>query len=317
MIYTYIATFLLIAACSYFIYQQKKIHKTYTRLIEAKGEEAAGEIALKEEEHKEQTEAILSKEKQKYEIEIQELMEQRNSDVSKLNSYIRMIERFSRNSGEVMTHNILLELKSDMIQSGTIRNEEMRILGNVFIPYYSENNELRTRQIDHLIILPTGIYVIETKYWKGKVLHGLTKEKTKEFAFIMETLFPNSRNDEEETLVFVHTQDNERDQKAEMRIVSYDNPAKQVGKTVHLFKRYLQGKQIAADWIVPIVYFAYRTNEFNAVVDYSTDVKTQRFTSKKELYRYFSKEVMEKRQVYNISDIEEIKAIVEDANVLQ
>ncbi|WP_369690689.1 nuclease-related domain-containing protein [Neobacillus fumarioli] len=40
---------------------------------------------------------------------------------------------------------------------------EMSIMPNVFIPTPSQDG-LKTRQIDHLILLPTGIYLIGTKY---------------------------------------------------------------------------------------------------------------------------------------------------------
>ena len=317
MIYTWLLAILFIAACCYFIYKQKKIHKTYTRLIERKNEEAAGALALKEELQKEQTEALLTDERRHYEEAINDVIEQRNSDVSKLNHYIRMIERFSRNSGEIMTHNILLELKSELIKAGMIRTEEMRVLGNVFIPYYSESGDLQTRQIDHLIILPTGIYVVETKYWKGKVLHGLTKEKAREFSFIMESLFPKSGKDEEETIAFINTNNSGQDHKAEMKVVAYDNPAMQAKNSVQFLKNYLINKEMLADAIVPIVYFGYKSNEQNTIVDYSQDAITKRFISKTELHQYFNSEINDKRKIYNITEIQELKALIEDANVLQ
>ena len=216
-----------------------------------------------------------------------------------------------------MTHNILLELKSELIKSGMIRTEEMRVLGNVFIPYYySESGDLQTRQIDHLIILPTGIYVVETKFWKGKVLHVLTKEKAREFSFIMESLFPKSGQDEEETIAFINT-NNSGIHKAEMRVVAYDNPAMQAKNSVQFLKNYLMNKGMMADAIVPIVYFGYKSNEQNTIVDYSQDGITKRFISKTELHQYFNSEINDKRKIYNITEIQELKALIEDANVLQ
>ena len=316
MIFTYIIAVILIAVCCYFIYKLKKTHKSYSQLLEQNKEETAGALALQEEQHKEATQEVLLNEKQQYEEILNDLMEQRNSDVSKLNHYIRTLERFSIHSGEIMTHNVLLELKNELIKTNKIKPDKMRIMGNVFIPYYTENNELRTRQIDHLVILSTGLYIIETKYWRGKILHGLTKEKARGFSFILDTIAPTAKRNEEETLVFIKTQDTDFDQKAEMRIVSHENPAIQV-KTADQLSAYLKQRKIIAKTIVPIVYFGYGGNDLSGVVDYSTETVTKRFSSKKELYHYFLDELSEKETIYNSTDIQEIRDVIENANVLQ
>ena len=75
----------------------------------------------------------------------------------------------------------------------------MYIIPNVFIPF-TYNGKVRTRQIDHLILLPVGIYVIETKYWRGKIVHGLTK--TRKRFFILLDMIPSNKKDAQ-TLVFI------------------------------------------------------------------------------------------------------------------
>lgn len=59
----------------------------------------------------------------------------------------------------------------------------MVIMGNVFVPY-EENGETKTRQIDHLVILPSDIYIIETKYWRGTVIHGINRKMRNQLQMI-------------------------------------------------------------------------------------------------------------------------------------
>ncbi|HDX9614903.1 TPA: NERD domain-containing protein, partial [Bacillus toyonensis] len=124
---------------------------------------------------------ILIQEKEKYETEVAEIQE----SINELNNYIEDIQKYSRNSGEIITHQILSELKRTWVSNGALSETDMYIIPNVFIPF-TYNGKVRTRQIDHLILLPVGIYVVETKYWRGKIVHGLTKKRAKNFSFLLD-----------------------------------------------------------------------------------------------------------------------------------
>ncbi|MFJ5965374.1 nuclease-related domain-containing protein, partial [Bacillus sp. NPDC093026] len=109
--------------------------------------------------------------------------------IEKMDKYINNHKKCSRNTSEVITHTILTELKDKLISDGKINENEMVIMGNVFVPY-DDNGETKTRQIDHLVILPSDIYIIETKYWRGTVIHGINHKNAKsianDFSFVFE-----------------------------------------------------------------------------------------------------------------------------------
>ncbi|WP_412177821.1 nuclease-related domain-containing protein [Sporosarcina sp. YIM B06819] len=54
---------------------------------------------------------------------------------------------------------------------------------------YIENNHDQVRQIHHIVLLPTNIFIVETKYWKGKVVHGLSKKMPENSLFFLMSCF--------------------------------------------------------------------------------------------------------------------------------
>src|SRR5699024_7720163 len=77
---------------------------------------------------------------------------------------------------------------------------EMLILNNIFIPYLDQQQKT-VRQIDHLIVLPTGVFIIETKHLKDIVVHGLKKESLGQYASFFKAIFLNEENNYEKTFV--------------------------------------------------------------------------------------------------------------------
>ena len=89
------------------------------------------------------------------------------------------IRKNFRNQGEILTHQILENFKADLISKKIIPADEMIIMPNIFIPEGNGN----ARQIDHLVLLSTGLYVIETKDWTGHIVLGLTRMGSHKFSF--------------------------------------------------------------------------------------------------------------------------------------
>lgn len=239
--------------------------------------------------------------------------------IVKMDEYINNLKKYSRNSGEVITHTILTELKEKLISEGKINENEMVIMGNVFVPY-EENGETKTRQIDHLVILPSDIYIIETKYWRGTVIHGINRKNAEsianDFSFVFEQLFPKANSDTEKTIIFMKNSNIDKDyeQKNSINISYYDNPRNQVMDTMYKLRNFLITYNNKFNYVEPIVYFGYPEDKENRVIDYSTKDKN-RFTSKASLCEYFKNEVL-KPAKYTVDEIQQIKRIMQKVNYL-
>ena len=305
---------LLGVGCIYFYNQLRKKQKRYSDELTKAQTEAAVSIAAKEKVYESEKKQMILQQEEYYNELIKKINQQHQLEIIKSNKYIKSLEQFSRNRGEVLTHKILTALKANLIHQGKIKEDEMIILGNIFVPY-TFNDEVRTRQIDHLILTTTGIYIIETKYWRGRILYGLTTEKAKDFAFLLNSLFPNIQKDQEQTLVFVKNQNNDvEESKLEMKVLTYDNPGKQVRRTAIALKDYLEKHNEKFNFVTSILYFGYPSDEENNVTDYSLKSNPKCFSNKENLCAYFEKQINERKSKYTSSDLIEIKKVIEDIN---
>ncbi|MGG0476209.1 nuclease-related domain-containing protein [Priestia aryabhattai] len=305
---------LLGVGCIYFYNQLRKKQKRYSDELTKAQTEAAVSIAAKEEVYEAEKKQVILQQEEYYNELIKKINQQHQLEMIKSNKYIKSLEQFSRNRGEVLTHKILTALKANLIHQGKIKEDEMIILGNIFVPY-TFNDEVRTRQIDHLILMTTGIYIIETKYWRGKILYGLTTEKAKDFSFLLSSLFPNIQKDQEQTLVFVKNQSNDvEESKLEMKVLTYDSPGQQVTRTAIALKNYLEKHNKKYNFATSILYFGYPSDEENNVTDYSSKSNPKCFSNKENLCAYFEKQINERKSKYTSSDLTEIKKVIEDIN---
>lgn len=305
---------LLGVGCIYFYNQLRKKQKRYSDELTKAQTEAAVSIAAKEKVYESEKKQMILQQEEYYNELIKKINQQHQLEIIKSNKYIKSLEQFSRNRGEVLTHKILTALKANLIHQGKIKEDEMIILGNIFVPY-TFNDEVRTRQIDHLILMTTGIYIIETKYWRGRILYGLTTEKAKDFAFLLNSLFPNIQKDQEQTLVFVKNQNNDvEESKLEMKVLTYDNPGQQVTRTAIALKNYLEKHNKKYNFVTSILYFGYPSDEENNVTDYSSKSNPKCFSNKENLCAYFEKQINERKSKYTSRDLTEINKVIEDIN---
>src|SRR5690625_4725752 len=101
---------------------------------------------------------------------------------------------------KIITYQLLRVIKQKIILANMIKDSKILILNNIFIPYLDQQQKT-VRQIDHLIVLPTGVFIIETKHLKDIVVHGLKKESLGQYASFFKALFPNEENNSEKTFV--------------------------------------------------------------------------------------------------------------------
>ena len=234
----------------------------------------------------------------KFDEKVMVLSETYQREIEKLMIQNEEIRKNYRNQGEIVTHQILENFKSDLIQKKIIPPDEMIIMPNIFIP--DEYSHLW--QIDHLVLLSTGIYVIETKPWKGHIVLGLPKMGSHKFSFLAELV----DREKEESLVF------DRDESGALTVHSYENPICQIQQSAVLLSNYLQGQDITT-WINTLVFFNYDEKE---VHDWSDNSIVKRLTNKEQLQQYFINELTSKDRIYGAFQLQNIKHLIENANYL-
>jgi hypothetical protein len=208
------------------------------------------------------------------------------------------IRKNYRNQGEIITHQILENFKADLIRKKIIPPDEMIIMPNIFIPEGNGN----TRQVDHLVLLSTGIYVIETKDWKGHIVLGLTRKDNHRFSFLADLVDSNK----EETIVF------DQDESQALTVKTYENPICQVQQTAVILSNYLQRQDITT-WINTLLFF---NDDEKEVHDWSDNSIVKRITNKEQIQHFFINEITSKNRIYGAFQLNNIKHLIENAHYM-
>ncbi|BAC14059.1 hypothetical protein [Oceanobacillus iheyensis HTE831] len=254
----------------------------------------------------------LHDEHQRFEIELNKEINRFNKMISDKNDYINSLKAFSINSGEVETHNILLHVKEMLIKQNLVQKDEMLIIGNLFIPY-NKGLELKTRQIDHLILLPTGLYIIETKKWSGTVLHGVSYGQDNTLDVLIQSMFPYDDH-KEHTMVIKNDEVSETLQ-ANVKVVSYGNPSNEVMETALKLKNFLEQTHIEYNSVQPIVYYNCASQYRTFVKNYSNDDQVNIFTDEESLYSFFLEELTTKDIIYQREELADISSLILNNNI--
>ncbi|MED4013278.1 nuclease-related domain-containing protein [Priestia aryabhattai] len=252
------------------------------------------------EETKEKNKAYLETAVANYETTIETNEIKYQEEIKKLKKENEDIRKNYRNRGEIITHKFLNRLKEELIHESLIELDEMIIMPNIFILDENRNS----RQFDHLIILPQGLYIIETKHWKGHIVLGMTKDNCgTKFSFLPKIL----DSSKEETLVF------DKDDSG-LIIKNYGNPLSQVSQSARLLSNYINSELGWKVWTNALVFFNYEKKQ--VVHDWSTNNIVTRVTSQTELNHFFRNEITTKNRKYNATEINEIKVNIESANYI-
>ncbi|MDM5189323.1 nuclease-related domain-containing protein [Bacillus sp. DX4.1] len=247
-----------------------------------------------------------------------EIQKKHNNDIHMLQSLITELRSYSINSEELNTHEMLHYMKRGFVQQGIISENEFHILPNVFVPNADNRNGAQSgnSQIDHVVLFTTGIYVIETKDWNGRMIHGLTKENAGLYTFMIDEIGKYQHEQvKEETFVFVK-ESSSNDGTTIMRVENKGNPAYKVKNiAIALYNYFKEGsKKELKDVVKPIVYFANEAEEnTNEVIDLSNE-SLPRFSKREQLVSYFRNERLKGTALYTAAELQEIKEVIERMN---
>lgn len=245
-------------------------------------------------------EEVIKEKEEEYEVDYINTTTNLNKTIEQLKVENEDIRRNFKNRGEIQTHKTLEKIKNALIENYQITDKEIIIMPNIFIP--TDNG--RTRQLDHLVLLPTGLCIIETKHWKGNVVLGMTKKKSEDFPFLIDII--NNMN--EDTLIF------DKDDKGNPEIKLYKDPLKQVNLSAAVLSNYLKQKNIRAGWIRTIVFFNYTGMK---LYDWSNEKTPYRITDEETLMNFFREEITKNERKFSVEELEEIKLNIEKTNYIQ
>ncbi len=282
----------LLSLVIWLLFFLKKKHKDFDRLIEEYQQETAISLAKVENNFKMQNEETIQNVKEEYENKITEY-----------ETYVDSVKKFTRNETEINTHKTLLEVKNELIRQEAIKPLQMMILPNIYLPQKKVDDEIQSIKISHIVLLSTGLYMIDTKDWEGNILYGITKEKSKEFSFILDEFFPALESHTEKTIVSVNRYDDGK----ELNVKAYEAPHQQVVAASASLEEILQGS-LEEISITPILYFGHWNKR---VQNLSQASLPKVIDEESSLYDFFEQELKNRAPLYSVAELERTKELIE------
>ncbi|EMA6345098.1 NERD domain-containing protein [Bacillus cytotoxicus] len=293
-----------------------------------------GEIAATVENYEQQQEMIKNIEKQKYndlkvktareienmrmmknELTMQhskersEMQQKHNHEVQMLQNFIADLKAYSKNVAEIHTHELLHNMKQQFIQQEIVKENEIYMIPNIFLPKISSRTKrkMENRRIHHVLLLRTGVYVIETVECKGRIIHGLTKDNAGIFSFIVDEIGKYQyEHNQEETFIFI-----KEEQMGTLKVVNEGNVVYKIQHLSESLYEYLKEKnaEIVKEKVKPVVYFENERKE-HEIIDCSHE-RVPRLKDREQFIMYFKNVLLNEKVLYTAKELQEIKNVME------
>lgn len=240
-----------------------------------------------------------------------EMQQKYNNEIHVLQNLITELRTYAKNGEEMNTHETLHYMKRGFVQQGIIAEDELHIIPNIFFPKVHSRNKNITEntRIDHVVLLTTGIYVIETTEWQGRMIHGLTKENAGIYSFMIDEIGKyQNEYEKEETFVFTA-----KEASMIVKVENVGNPAYKAKHLSTMLYDYLKGRnpQAIKEEVQSIVYFGNETNgSGNEMIDLSNEA-LPRLKDREQLVTYFRNERLEGKVLYTAQELRGIKEMIQ------
>ncbi|EPC8409708.1 NERD domain-containing protein [Bacillus thuringiensis] len=337
MNYVLIGAVLILLAVVFVLFYKNKQLESESQQVEFEKKQAIetyeNEIAATVIEHKEQQNNLKNMEQKKYndlqvsanrEIENMRMMKnqlamqhskERSEIQNKHNNEIHMFQKlianlreYTKNGAEMNTYETLHYMKRGFIEQGIILDAEIEIMPNVFI---KNNSELNDNRIHHLILCKTGIYLLETKEWEEKLIHGLTKENAGIYSFMIDEMGKYQQEvEKEETFEYIVGKDS-----STIQVKNEGNPvykAKKLSQILYNCLKEMQANSIK-EKVKPVVYF-YNENG-KEIIDLSSE-ETPRLKDREQIVTFFRNEILAGKVVYTVQELEQIREMISRMNYI-
>lgn len=232
--------------------------------------------------------------------QMEEQLENKNKEISslkneksKLDGAINNYKNRNLPMGEEMSRESLENLFYQFKKDGIINN--YKIYSNLL---FTDNGQVS--QIDHLIVSAYGIFMIETKTWRGDVFYNVSKEYLEEngYAILGRYLFNDQNKIQNNYRTFVIKPDED------LEVQDYGHPFSQVMDTIQhvqpIFKEYV--------FINGLIYFNYKDNQANYLFEDGTKENSivRAVHNEEELKAYFSEKFKDKDRLISQQKMEKI-----------
>lgn len=337
MNYVLIGAVLILLAVVFVLFYKNKQLESESQQVEFEKKQAIetyeNEIAATVIEHKEQQNNLKNMEQKKYndlqvsanrEIENMRMMKnqlamqhskERSEIQNKHNNEIHMFQKlianlreYTKNGAEMNTYETLHYMKRGFIEQGIILDAEIQIMPNVFI---KNNSEINDNRIHNLILCKTGIYLLETKEWEEKLIHGLTKENAGIYSFMIDEMGKYQQEvEKEETFEYIVGKDS-----STMQVKNEGNPvykAKKLSQILYNCLKEMQANSIK-EKVKPVVYF-YNENG-KEIIDLSSE-ETPRLKDREQIVTFFRNEILAGKVVYTVQELEQIREMISRMNYI-
>ncbi|MCU7675222.1 NERD domain-containing protein [Bacillus thuringiensis] len=337
MNYVLIGAVLILLAVVFVLFYKNKQLESESQQVEFEKKQAIetyeNEIAATVIEHKEQQNNLKNMEQKKYndlqvsanrEIENMRMMKnqlaiqhskERSEIQNKHNNEIHMFQKlianlreYTKNGAEMNTYETLHYMKRGFIEQGIILDAEIEIMPNVFI---KNNSEINDNRIHHLILCKTGIYLLETKEWEEKLIHGLTKENAGIYSFMIDEMGKYQQEvEKEETFEYIVGKDS-----STIQVKNEGNPvykAKKLSQILYNCLKEMQANSIK-EKVKPVVYF-YNENG-KEIIDLSSE-ETPRLKGREQIVTFFRNEILAGKIVYTVQELEQIREMISRMNYI-
>lgn len=306
----YLVIILILAGIVYYlIRKQKKIKGQAETWMEQSKNETSAAIS--------ETENRL---KQDSETKIKTLLTENNATIAGIEeSYEKRLERdeelidylrgTQRSEKTFAAYQSLAAIKKILMQADRLSAQQMVIAGNVIIPTRTDEDSFSAARTDTLVILPTGLYPIDTKRYRGKVFHGITRENAHGFDRLIEEVSPNHENQSEQTVVLGKRQNEKSGNVIRITVDCHPEISAPVMRAAAEFRSYLDTHGISVKHIVPIIYF---------MDDPADDMKTENFSERglpriclnqNDLYQMINKELNQEEWILSAGEQQKMKQL--------
>lgn len=260
--------------------------------------------------HESEREMLIQKEREQAEAVRRRLAEQHAEEkaayddkVSRQSTQIDSLKMMTKDGGEYLTDMTLIQLKERLVRNERIRPEDMHVLANIFIP---GRDLKRTIRIPHIVLTRTGIYILNSHYWKGHIYHGVNQTQFGAEPMI-EHLFSLMDLDE----YIEHTLMMERDDKTNSVVF------KRLDEDLESLKQKAASVEEALKLkypVTPIAYFNKEGNDAGTINNFSRDKQVKVIVGEEELEQFFEKYVFHGRFQYTVEELEAVIDEIEHLN---
>ncbi|MCI2773850.1 NERD domain-containing protein [Staphylococcus petrasii] len=168
-------------------------------------------------------------------------LQEENKKLREENDSLKTRMNIPSNKGEQITADHLQLVLEDLKKQGLV--SKYKVYNNLSIDGIENNSP---RQIDHLVITTRGVFVIETKHWKGDIYYNFSEKDLNKYNLggLKEYLYDEETRNYK---TFILDSSNYN-----LVFNSYGHPFKQVLTTAKTVK-----EKFSLDFVNPIIYFNY------------------------------------------------------------